>query len=123
MIPALYEPFRHWSDGGSVFILSDLHFDDEDCKLMDSNWISTEKQIAIINNNVENYKEGCKHINLASNICEFTPVNLGKLIKDGILSDIEGIHRKTRKRRRNWIRDGDHIELIILAGGNRNFLR
>lgn len=30
MIPTLYEPFRHWSEGGSVFILSDLHFDDED---------------------------------------------------------------------------------------------
>ena len=27
MIPTLYEPFRHWSDGGSVYILSDLHFD------------------------------------------------------------------------------------------------
>lgn len=23
MIPTLYEPFRHWSEGGSVFILSD----------------------------------------------------------------------------------------------------
>ena len=34
MIPTLYEPFRHWSEGGSVFILSDLHFDDEDDKLM-----------------------------------------------------------------------------------------
>ena len=22
MIPTLYEPFRHWSDGGSVYILS-----------------------------------------------------------------------------------------------------
>lgn len=28
MILTLYEPFRHWSDGGSVYILSDLHFDD-----------------------------------------------------------------------------------------------
>jgi len=28
MIPTLYEPFRHWSEGGSVYILSDLHFDD-----------------------------------------------------------------------------------------------
>lgn len=29
MIPTLYEPFRHWSENGSVYILSDLHFDDE----------------------------------------------------------------------------------------------
>lgn len=26
MIPTLYEPFRHWSEGGSIYILSDLHF-------------------------------------------------------------------------------------------------
>ena len=49
MIPTLYEPFRHWSEGGSIFILSDLHFDDEDCKLMDPDWISPEEQLAIIN--------------------------------------------------------------------------
>ena len=24
MIPTLYEPFRHWSEGGSVYILSDF---------------------------------------------------------------------------------------------------
>lgn len=28
MIATLYEPFRHWSEGASVFILSDLHFDE-----------------------------------------------------------------------------------------------
>lgn len=49
MIPTLYEPFRHWSDGGSVFILSDLHFDDGDCRLMDPDWVSPGKQLAIIN--------------------------------------------------------------------------
>ena len=52
MIPTLYEPFRHWSEGGSIFILSDLHFDDEDCRLMDPNWISPEEQLTIINNEV-----------------------------------------------------------------------
>ena len=175
MIPTLYEPFRHWSEGGSVYILSDLHFDDEDCRLMDPTWIESEKQIEIINsvvgkgdtfvclgdagnpkyipkirakrkvlllgnhdsskgayrqyfdefytgphfiadkillshepvyglpwclnihghdhNNVEPYKEGCEHLNLAVNVCGFTPVNLGKLIKGGILSDIKSIHR------------------------------
>ena len=179
MIPTLYEPFRHWSDGGSVFILSDLHFDDGDCRLMDPNWVSPGKQLAIINsmaakndtfvclgdvgapkyvhmikagkkilllgnhdakglynglfdeiytgplfiadrillshepvhglpwclnihghdhNNIEKYEEGCKHINLAANVCGYTPVNLGKLIKEGILSDIETIHRRTIDR-------------------------
>ena len=52
MIPTLYEPFRHWSEGGSIFILSDLHFDDEDCRLMDPDWISPEEQLAIINKTV-----------------------------------------------------------------------
>lgn len=179
MIPTLYEPFRHWSCGGSVYILSDLHFDDEDCRLMDPSWISPEEQLDIINkrvakgdtfvclgdvgdpkyvpmikarkkilllgnhdargaykdlfdevyagplfiadkillshepvyglswclnihghdhNKMEKYREDCKHINLAANVCGFTPVNLGKLIKDGVLSDIGGIHRKVIER-------------------------
>ena len=179
MISTLYKPFQHWSEGGSVFILSDTHFADADCKLMDPDWITPEKQIEIINkvvgkgdtfvclgdvgnpkyvpmirarrkilllgnhdargayqglfseiyagplfvsdrillshepvyglpwclnihghdhNEVEAYSEGCKHINLAANVCGYTPVNLGKLIKDGILSDIESIHRMTIDR-------------------------
>ena len=179
MIPTLYEPFRHWSEGGSVFILSDLHFDDEDNKLMDAGWITTAEQVAIINSivckndtficlgdvgnpryipmikakkkvlilgnhdtrgaykdffdeiytgpliiadkillshepiyglswclnihghdhsNMESYREDCKHINLAANICKYIPINLGKLIKSGILADIESIHRKTIDR-------------------------
>lgn len=179
MITTLYEPFRHWSEGGSVFILSDLHFADEDCRLMDPEWITPEEQIEIINkvvgkgdtfvclgdvgnpkyvpkikarkkilllgnhdakgayrelfdeiytgplfiadkillshepvcglswclnihghdhNNMEQYRDDCRHINLAANVCGYTPVNLGKLIKDGILADIESIHRKTINR-------------------------
>ena len=177
MIKTLYEPFQHWSADGSVYILSDLHFDDEDCKLMDTNWVSPDEQVRIINsvvmkndtfvclgdvgnvkyvaqikakkkilllgnhdsgastykeyfdevytgplfisdkillshepvyglpwcinihghdhNNIEKYMEGCKHINLAANVCGYKPVNLGKLIKEGILSDISSIHRTT----------------------------
>ena len=52
MIATLYEPFRHWSENGSVFILSDLHFADSDCKLMDPDWITPEEQIGIINKTV-----------------------------------------------------------------------
>ena len=176
MIPTLYEPFRHWSEKGSVYILSDLHFDDADCKFMSPDWITPQEQIAIINgmvmkndtficlgdvgcpeyikdikagkkililgnhdakgayknyfdeiytgpifiaekillshepvyglpwclnihghdhNNVESYKEGCKHINLAANVCGYTPLNLGKIIKDGVLADVPSIHRMT----------------------------
>ena len=174
MISSLYEPFRHWSEGGSIYILSDLHFNDFDCGLMDPTWITPQEQISIINNMVmkndtficlgdvgearyvkeikakkkililgnhdskgayreyfdeiytgpifiaekillshepvyglqwclnihghdhncvEPYKEGCKHINLAANVCGYTPINLGKIIKEGALSDIRSIHR------------------------------
>ena len=43
---------------------------------------------------------GCKHLNLAANICNYTPVNLGKLIKDGILADIKSIHRYAIEERK-----------------------
>ncbi len=180
MIDMLYEPFRRWSENGSVFILSDTHFADTDCVLMDPGWITPEEQISVINRKVgkndtfvclgdvgdatyipmiraghkvlllgnhdeskgkfrkvfdevysgplfiaekillshepvfglpwclnihghdhcnrEAYMEGCKHLNLAANVCGYTPVNLGKLIRDGILSDIPGIHRMTIDR-------------------------
>ncbi len=46
-------------------------------------------------NGIEPYAEGCKHLNLAANICGYTQVSLGQLIKEGILSDISSIHRQT----------------------------
>ena len=49
MIPCLYEPFKHWAENGSIYILSDLHFDDSDCKLMAPDWVSPQEQIDIIN--------------------------------------------------------------------------
>ena len=45
--------------------------------------------------NIEPYKIGCKHLNLAANVCGYMPVSLGKLIKEGILSDILSIYRIT----------------------------
>ena len=44
------------------------------------------------------YTEGCRHLNLAANVCGYTPVSLGKLIKDGILAGIDSIHRETIDR-------------------------
>lgn len=175
MIKTLYPIFQHWSKTGSVWILSDLHFDDPDTKLMDPNWIDPEEQIRIINKKVmpndtficlgdignfthikdirakykvlimgnhdknktklaeyfdeiyegplfisqkillshepivlpfvlnihghchnrqEEYPENFNHLNLATNIVEFTPVNLKEIIKNGI-SKIQNIHRIT----------------------------
>ena len=45
MIPTLYDKFKPWSERGSVYIISDTHFEDEDCLLMDSNWISPQEHI------------------------------------------------------------------------------
>ena len=49
MIESLYGPFKHWSEVSGVFILSDTHFNDPDCKLMDKNWISVDEQVDRIN--------------------------------------------------------------------------
>lgn len=46
MIDTLYEPFRAWSQTGSVYIISDTHFDDADCTFMDPNWITPDEQVA-----------------------------------------------------------------------------
>lgn len=45
MIDSLYEPFKKWSEKGSVYIISDPHLEDEDCKLMDSQWPEPQEYI------------------------------------------------------------------------------
>lgn len=49
MIDTLYDCFKPWSKDGSVYILSDTHFDDTDCKFMSADWVSPDEQIKIIN--------------------------------------------------------------------------
>lgn len=174
MIKTLYKTFQRWSEKGSIYILSDLHLGDDDCKYMDKNWISPDEQIKLINdiahkndtficlgdvgdpNYARKIKAGYKvlilgnhdrrkdyedifdeiyegalfvadrillshepvyglswcmnihghnhnggsnidntHLNLAANVCGYTPVSLAKLIKTGFLSDIKSIHRQT----------------------------
>ena len=45
MIKSLYDTFKKWSLTGSVYIISDTHFDDSDCKLMNPNWIPAQDAI------------------------------------------------------------------------------
>lgn len=52
MIPHLYDCFKHWADGGSVYLYSDPHFDDSDCKLMSADWPDPAAQIKLINDKV-----------------------------------------------------------------------
>ena len=40
MIATLYDKFKPWSAGGSVWIFSDPHFEDPDCPLMNPGWIT-----------------------------------------------------------------------------------
>ena len=48
MITTLYPTFQKWSEKGSVYIVSDTHFDDDDCKIMDPTWITPKEHIEII---------------------------------------------------------------------------
>lgn len=179
MINSLYNCFKHWSKLGSVYIISDTHFGDEDCNLMDPNWPSPERQIEILkkyihrndtlihlgdvgdpkyidelkcykvlilgnhDQSVEKFRQhfdevysgplvigerlilsheplainpingkmtmfnihGHVHqdqtplksywLNVASDVCNYTPVSLGALIKNGLLSNVVDIHRQT----------------------------
>lgn len=52
VISTLYDKFKPWSAKGSVYIISDTHFADLDCKLMDINWITPEEQVKRINHYV-----------------------------------------------------------------------
>lgn len=49
MIDCLYQPFKHWANNKAIWIYSDTHFEDSDCHLMDSNWITPTEQIKILN--------------------------------------------------------------------------
>lgn len=91
MIPTLYETFRHWSEGGPVFIAEKILLSHEPVYGLE--WCLNIH--GHDHNGVELYKEGCNHINLASNVCGYTPLNLGKIIKNGVLSNIPSIHRIT----------------------------
>ena len=182
MINSLYDKFKPWSATGSVYLISDTHFDDLDCKLMNPNWISPAEHMKIlkekihksdtlihlgdvgnpnyldelkcykvlitgnhdvlskvasyfdevytgplfiadrillshepihgmekfalnIHGHVHNgytiawYDDGEKlinsHLNLASDVVQYQPYSLGKIILDGLLSDKVNYHRLT----------------------------
>ena len=180
MIKSLYPLFQKWCQNGSIWIISDTHFEDSDCHLMSPFWIPPEEHVRLLKirihkndtlihlgdvgnpqyiDQIKGYKvlitgnhdilskvqdsfdevftgplfiadrivlsheplyglEGialnihghdhgglmCKyeesldcytHINLASNVCNFIPYNLGEGIKRGDLKNIQSYHRVT----------------------------
>lgn len=48
MIKSLYPSYQYWSQNGSVWIISDTHFNDPDCNFMSPNWPTPRKHIEII---------------------------------------------------------------------------
>lgn len=46
----LYDNFNFWQASGSIWLIGDTHFDDEDCPLMNANWPSPEEAVNRINN-------------------------------------------------------------------------
>lgn len=44
----LYPSFNHWLKYDAIYLISDTHFDDNNCKCMDSNWITPEEHMAIL---------------------------------------------------------------------------
>lgn len=52
MIDSLYSSVKLWSCGGAVYIISDTHFDDPQCREIDPNWPSPEEHITLIKKSV-----------------------------------------------------------------------
>lgn len=52
MIETLYPTFQHWSKTGSVYLISDTHFDDNDVCHMDPNWPAPESVIDMLRQKV-----------------------------------------------------------------------
>lgn len=55
MIKSLYEKFKHWSDGGKVWLFSDPHFADEESILLNPDYLpakSPKTYVDIINKSV-----------------------------------------------------------------------
>lgn len=48
----LYPQFERWRENGCIWLFSDPHFEDSDCKLIDENWVTPEEQVRLINSKV-----------------------------------------------------------------------
>jgi calcineurin-like phosphoesterase family protein len=49
MIDMLYDKFKPWAETGNIWLYSDTHFDDFDCRLMAEDWPLPQQQVEIIN--------------------------------------------------------------------------
>lgn len=49
MYKHLYDCFKHWYHGGSIYLYSDTHFNDEEMKKIRNDYIGDEEQVKAIN--------------------------------------------------------------------------
>lgn len=52
MIDSLYPIFQKWSEKGSVYIVSDTHFEDTDCIKMSNQWVAPEVHVEFLKKHV-----------------------------------------------------------------------
>lgn len=52
MYKHLYDNFKHWYHGGSVYFYSDPHFADEEMKYLRKNYIGDDEQVKAINKKI-----------------------------------------------------------------------
>lgn len=55
MIKSLYPKFQSWAEKGAIWIISDPHFDDPDCKIMNPNWPDAQDYINQIKPKIGKY--------------------------------------------------------------------
>lgn len=93
MIDTLYQKFRDWSNGGSVYLISDTHFGDSDCELMDKNWISPEEHMKNIS--IAHKCDTLIHLGDVGNPEYFTKLKCHKVL-------IMGNHDESASRFKNY---------------------
>lgn len=54
MINSLYDNFKHWSSKGSVWIISDSHFDEAGREFMSENWPDPNQYVKSLNKQIMN---------------------------------------------------------------------
>lgn len=82
MIDALYPQYQFWAATGAVWIVSDTHFDDPDCKYMNPNWPSPEEWIKKWKPHIGNY-DTIIHLGDVGNMEWFDKFNCWKVLITG----------------------------------------
>ncbi|MCR5421989.1 MAG: metallophosphoesterase family protein [Lachnospiraceae bacterium] len=95
MIGSLYDKFVDYSMGGSVWIISDTHFDDKDCLYMDENWPTPEKYIKTLYSFVHNKYDTLLHLGDVGNPKYLESIPARKIL-------ILGNHDKGKNYYKEW---------------------